>query len=120
VRVSVSGKGDVFVVNRHGQVYRSSNMGMTWHNIKGKRARDVGAGPEGSVYIAGVHHGIFKRHNGKWHNMGSKATGIAVGKGGRPFIVNRHNHIYWPVNRCIPEKLFEYWVSYGGFTWHQA
>jgi len=119
VRVSV-GKDGLWVVNRRGNVFRSTTHGRTWAHIPGKRALDVGAGPEGSVYITGTRHGIFKRAHGKWHDMGGRAVSVAVGKGGRPFVVNRRHYIYWPVNRCISEKLFEYWVYYGGKTWFQA
>jgi len=81
--------GQTWVVNRLGDLYVKETADGQWKKIKASKAIDVGAGPEGSVFITGVDGGVFKLgKNGKFWNLGGDARQIAVGKGGRPFIVN--------------------------------
>jgi len=122
-RIDVGPSGQLWVVNKEGNVYEKVNDSTAWkHHSNAKPANDVGAGPEGSVYITGEKAAIFKLgKNGKFWNMGGSATQVSVGKGGRPFVVNKHNRIYWPVNTCVEEKKFEYYVdNKGSKTWYDA
>jgi hypothetical protein len=105
VRVSVGPKGQVWVVNKEGNVYEKTSSATAWKRHSSKPAMDIGAGPEGSVYITQENHAIMKLGaNGKFWSMGGAAQQVAVGKGGRPFVVNKHYHIYWPVNTCVEEE----------------
>jgi len=122
-RIDVGPAGQLWIVNKEGKIYEKESELTAWKAHKSDApANDVGAGPEGSVFITGEKSKVFKLgRNGKFWSMGGSAREVAVGKGGRPFVVNKHNQIYWPVNTCVEEKKFEYYVdNKGAKTWYES
>ena len=70
----------------------------TW-NRKSGRARDIGVGPDGSVWVIGTSstgggYSIHKWTGNKWTRVSGGAVRIAVGPSGVPWVVNSSGKIY--------------------------
>jgi hypothetical protein len=69
-----------------------------WVRVPG-RARDIGIGADGSVWVIGVDdhrdgHSIYRFNGSGWDKVSGKASQISVGPDGEPWVVNREGDIY--------------------------
>jgi hypothetical protein len=96
VRVTVDNTGTPWVVNSVGNIYKRS--GSSWQQLPGF-ARDIGAGPNGNVYIIGTTavgggHNIYQWSGSDWVEVPGGAEFVDVGSGGSPWVVNDAKGIF--------------------------
>ncbi|MDP1613754.1 MAG: hypothetical protein Q8M11_22055 [Sulfuritalea sp.] len=93
VRIDVDPEGNAWLVNDAGAIFRWT--GSNWVGIPGK-ARDIGVGPEGSVFIVGAgNNGTIHKWNGStWIQRDGGLNEISVGPGGVPVGVNAGKQIW--------------------------
>ncbi|NOZ13037.1 MAG: hypothetical protein GXO69_05240 [Acidobacteria bacterium] len=87
-----------WVVNNTGRVYRlTKNYG--WQYIPGRKARDVGVGADGSVWIVGTNpvyggYDIYRWIKNRFVRIDGGAVRLDVGPRGAPWVVNKMHDIY--------------------------
>jgi len=73
---------------------------MAWELLPG-RARDIGVGADGSVWIIGSASGdgdVFRWNGSGWTAIGGSGVLIAVGPNGEPWVVNSNSDLFHRVN----------------------
>ena len=98
VRIAVHPDGMPWVVNAANEVFRRENE--RWIKLPGK-ARDIGIGADGSVWIIGTNpvgvdqdFGVFRWTGSDWIGVDGGGRNIAVGPNGSPWLVNSRRAIY--------------------------
>ena len=98
VRIAVDSDGEPWTVTSTGQINR--HHAGSWILIPGG-AKDIGAGPNGSVWMIGNtklnsagDFGIFKWNGTSWDSVDGGGVRIAVGSDGQPWVVNANGEIY--------------------------
>lgn len=93
-------------------VLKPSGTSWQWAEIKGKKARDIGVGGDGSVWIVGTDYLIYKydfKHN-TWKKFTGSGQRISVDNKGRPWVVGAnkdgssgslHYIYYWDGNKWV-------------------
>lgn len=105
MKISVDKEGNPWGVDVNGTIFKYAKG--KWEKLPGV-ASDIGCGPEGSVFIVSKvkkddkGNAVLKLNFEKrtWVDIGGSAKGIAVGQGGRPYIYNKHNELFWPDEAC--------------------
>jgi hypothetical protein len=101
VRIAVDPTGHPWMVNSVGEIYQHTNSG--WRNItdiSGGRARDIGVGGDGTVWVIGTDNvpgggTPFQWTGSIWKDVaGGGATQISVDPSGLPWIVNSDGAIF--------------------------
>jgi len=98
LRIAVGPKGNGWVVNNKGSIYRFD--GRQWIKVKGPKAVDIGVGANGKVWIIGgkKEGGGFGVHrlerNKRWRKIKGSAVRISVGPKGNALVVNNKGSIY--------------------------
>jgi hypothetical protein len=99
VRISVGPGGQPWVVNNNGDVYKRFNN--AWTTVPGVRARDIGVGANGAVWVIGYdpylvagNYGIFVLNGNTWNQTDGAATRIAVSPDGLPWVVETNGGIF--------------------------
>ena len=103
-RIAVDPQGNPLIVNDQGALWKYEEG--VWTGIKGQ-AKEIAIGPEGSVVSLGRDkttggYRVFKwsDRNEQWSLVGSGATEVSVGPGGRIYYVNAFKRIFWPEEKC--------------------
>lgn len=96
VRVTVDNTGTPWVVNSSGNIFKRN--GASWTQLPGT-ARDIGAGPNGKVFIIGNTsvsggHNIYEWSGSDWVEVPGGAEFVDVGSAGKPWVVNSIKQIY--------------------------
>ncbi len=93
VRIAVLADGTPVVVNKKDEIYK--RRGGNWQQLPG-RARDIGAGADGSLWIIGDNKGIYQWNEDAyaWERVKGEAVRIAVMASGTPVVVNDKEEIY--------------------------
>jgi hypothetical protein len=104
VRIAVDSDGQPWVVNSIGQIYQYRAGSWVLQPGLGKNlalGKDIGAGPNGSVWVIGTSQlndtgncGIFKWNGSSWDTVDGAAVQITVGSDGLPWMVNSSCQIY--------------------------
>ncbi len=97
LRIAVDPQGAPWVVNDEAYIYRWLPDGR-WQRQAG-RARDIGIGADGSVWVIGTDrqpngYGIYRWTGSAWQRVAGAALRIAVGPDGMPWVVNDQDRIY--------------------------
>jgi len=96
LKIDVDKNGDPWVVNTYGDIFKRENS--SWKMIGGK-AKDIGVGSDGSVFIIGTNpggggYGIWKWTGSGWNEIGGSAVAISVDESGNPWVVNSADQIF--------------------------
>ncbi len=95
-RISVDHLGRPWVVDKIGNIIWSSGNDK-WHPLPG-RARDIGVGADGHIYVAGKENpdygGVYKWTGSTWQNISGLASNLDVGPDGSVWITNKVNQIW--------------------------
>jgi hypothetical protein len=96
VRIDVDGRGNPWVVNREGEIFRRN--GNAWEQVSGY-ANDIGVGADGDVWITGANavsggFGIYRWNGRGWSEVDGGAVRIDVDGQGTPWIVNAEGQIF--------------------------
>jgi hypothetical protein len=96
VRIDVENNGNPWVVNSLGEIFKRD--GSSWKLLPGK-ARDIGIGAEGSVYIIGRTaeaggYGIYKWNGSDWTKISGAGVRITVDHTGTPWIIDSAGSVY--------------------------
>ncbi|MFC1744729.1 tectonin domain-containing protein [Candidatus Riflebacteria bacterium] len=96
VRIDVDDRGNAWVVNNSGNIYRFD--GKKWVTVPGK-ARDIGIGGDGSVWVLGHDkqpggYGIYRWDGKNWQKKPGGAVQISVDNRGLPWVVNSGDVIF--------------------------
>lgn len=111
VRIAVDPAGAPWVVNDAGMIWRRE--GSRWIEVAGARARDIGIGADGSVWIisqSAVSGGFaIQRYisANRWETIPGGGVRISVSPSGRPWIVNDRDRIF----QLLPDRS---WKEYRG------
>ncbi|NOY21929.1 MAG: hypothetical protein GXO70_00250 [Acidobacteria bacterium] len=113
-----------WTVNKAGNIYRLNNK-MGWTHIPGKKAKDVGVGANGSVWIVGTSpvyggYAIYRWMETKFIRVDGGAVRIDVDPNGMPWAVNNMNDIYRRVNdhwERMPGKAVDIGIGANGSVW---
>jgi len=98
VRIDVDPKGNAWVINSQGAIYRYN--GSAWEQTPGSaKGGDIGIGANGAVWITGggnVGGGlqIYRWNGGNWDNVPGGALRIDVDPRGNPWVVNSSHNIF--------------------------
>lgn len=98
VRIDVDRKGNPWIVNAVGQVFRRINN--NWEKLPGS-GRDIGIGSDGSVWVIGTNpagngrdFGVYKWTGSIWQGVDGGGVQITVDRFGMPWIVNSNNNVF--------------------------
>jgi hypothetical protein len=87
-RLDVDHNGLAWVVQEDGRIYNSNGLPGEWHEVPG-RARDIGVGADGDVWMADKEDGTVHRWNAglqKWDKTDGHITAnISAGPNGSPW-----------------------------------
>lgn len=92
VRIDVDPKGNAWIVNKLGEVFRWG--GSAWVAVLGVKARDVGIGADGSVFVLGVDDKVYRWGGSAWVAREGSARNITVNAAGVPYAVTDAGVIY--------------------------
>lgn len=92
LRIDVDPQGNPWVANDAGDVFRFTGSG--WVGVPGVKARDIGIGGDGSVFVTAQDGGILKWVNNAWLKRDGGLSEITVDVRGVPFGVNGANQIW--------------------------
>ncbi|MCB2185331.1 MAG: hypothetical protein KQJ78_02860 [Deltaproteobacteria bacterium] len=97
VRIDVDNRGRPWVVANNGAIWVMEGGG-NWRQMPGK-ARDVGCGADGSVWVVGDDSAsgggsVWKLTGSNWTKYDAGAAQISVDQGGRPWVVNSRGDLY--------------------------
>src|SRR6478672_8915538 len=102
VRIDVDQRGNPWIVNSKGEIFRRVNDG--WEHLPGL-AKDIGVGGDGSVWIIGTNpggtkhdFGIHKWTGSNWQGVEGGGVRIDVDQRGNPWIVNSKGEIFRRAN----------------------
>ncbi len=110
-----------WVVNNAGGIYRlTKNYG--WRHISGKKAKDIGIGANGTVWIVGTSpvyggYAIFRWMKNRFVRVDGGAVRLDVGPRGTPWVVNKMHDIYRWGNKHwerVPGKAVDIGVGANG------
>ena len=92
VAVAVDKGGNGWVVNDVGAIVKFDRNTLSMTVMPG-RARDIGAGNDGSVWIIGTNktpggYGIYRWNGSSWGTVPGGAVAVAVDQGGNGWVVN--------------------------------
>lgn len=92
-RVALDAQGRPWTVTKDYRLWRCDRSPCELQAIG---ARDVAIGPDGSVFVADVDHRLrrFNPASNNWDFVGIDADLLAVGPGGRPWIVNARSEVW--------------------------
>ena len=104
IGIAVDSTGEPWVINTEKTVFRWNSMDENWLQMgEAGKAREISAGPEGHIYVLSteLQSGAFTilRWEGDqlWFPVpGKGAKHLAVGKYGRPHIIDQHGGVFWP------------------------
>lgn len=110
--------------NRQQQLPAGDYQHQYWEEIPGE-ARDIGVGPDGSVWAVGASHygydyGLYHWDGRGWHEQRGSAVRVDVDARGRPWIINddheiwRLDHGYW---ERIPGAAHDIGIGADGSVW---
>lgn len=92
VRIAVDPQGHWWIVNNSNQI---------WSEVHGEmsgRARDIGIGADGSVYIIGTNRredgDVYRLCGSDWIRTGGEGVSIAVDGNGKPWVVRKNGEIW--------------------------
>ena len=88
VRIDVDLHGNPWVINEKGEVFRYTNN--RWqHESQAPKAKDIGLGAKGAVYLAGVDGQVYGLVNGKWSQLPSagKVERLSVDETGVVWVI---------------------------------
>jgi Tectonin domain len=97
-------------------VSRGTDSSVLWEQRTG-RARDVGVGADGSVWVIGTNpvgtgfagdFGIYRLNGSTWEGVDGGAARIAVGPDGKPWVVNKDGEIF--------HRVLNSWVKFPGLA----
>jgi len=96
LKIDVDKNGDPWVVNAYGDIFKRENS--SWRMVGGK-AKDIGIGGDGSVFIIGTNpcgggYGIWKWNGSGWNEIGGGAVCISVDESGNPWVINSGDQIF--------------------------
>lgn len=93
VRIAVLPDGVPVIVNADNEVFRL--RGQNWQQLPG-RAKDIGAGADGSVWIIGQNGSPYKWNESgyAWEQVSGTAAKISVLADGTPVVVNAKEEVY--------------------------
>lgn len=103
VRIAVDYEGQPWVVNSIGQIYQYAGGWVLQPGLGNNLGpgKDIGAGPNGSVWVLGANanatgdYGVFKWNGASWDSVsGCTGVQITVGSDGQPWVVNSSCQIY--------------------------
>ncbi len=122
VRIDVDPWGYPWVVNSFDDIYRWENN--NWTKMPGK-AKDIGIGADGSVWIIGTDavlggFGIYKWNGSSFTKIDGGAVRIDVGPDGNPWVVNSDGNIYRRNNnqwQKMPGSATDISVDINGNVW---
>ncbi len=115
---------NTWTVNKAGNIYRLNDK-LGWTHVPGKKAKDVGVGANGSVWIVGtspVYGGfaIYRWNKKRFVRVDGGAVRIDVDRDGMPWVVNKMNDIYRRVNnhwKRMPGKAVDIGIGANGSVW---
>ena len=92
-RIAVLPDGTPVIVNAKEEIFR--RRGQNWQQLPG-RAKDIGAGADGSIWIIGTNDSPYKwNENGyAWEQAGGTGTRITVLPDGIPVIKNAKEEVF--------------------------
>lgn len=98
-RIDVGPDGKPWVVNKLGRIFKGDGDGG-WQVLPG-RATDIGVGTNGQVFITGAENGAsggniytWNESAFSWTRLGGEAIRVDVDANGKPWVVNKQNHIF--------------------------
>jgi hypothetical protein len=96
LKIDVDRNGDPWVISAYGDIFKRENS--SWKMIGGK-AKDIGIGADGSVFIIGTNpcgggYGIWKWNGSSWNEIGGGAVCISVDESGNPWVINSGDNIF--------------------------
>ncbi len=96
VKVDVNHYGIPWIVTISEDIFHWSNR--RWNKVPGK-AKDIGVGPNGDVFIIGTKkmvggYQIFKWKGNGWQLYPGAAVRIDVDRNGNPWVINENGNIY--------------------------
>lgn len=93
LRIDVDPQGNAWVVNDAGDVFRFD--GGRFVVVPGVKARDVGIGANGAVFVAGKDGSAYKWNNNAWtKHGGSRLTDISVTAQGVPVAIDEERAVW--------------------------
>jgi hypothetical protein len=102
VSIDCDYSGNAWVINSYGQLFKYTSVG-TWV-AQSKKARDVGCGEDGSVWIVSTESApsggylLYKLSGTSWVLQSGAGVSISVDGRGKPWVVNSLGEIYELVN----------------------
>jgi hypothetical protein len=92
-RIAVDPQGRPWTVTRDNVLWRCDRSPC---ERQPQPARDVAIGPEGSIFITDTDYRLrrFNGQTGEWDRVGVDAEMVAVGPGGKPWIVNAKSEVW--------------------------
>lgn len=92
-RVAVDPQGRPWTITRDNRLWRCDRNPC---ELLSQKARDIDIGPEGSVFITDMDRKLRRLNtaSGEWDRVGIDADGVAVGPGGKPWIVNGKSEVW--------------------------
>ena len=92
--LSVDPKGNPWLIASNGTVWRRD--GIAWESLPGRRATSLSVGPEGTAYITSVDQELFwfDPRERVWKPATGRATQVAVGPGGMPWIIGEGGALF--------------------------
>ncbi len=92
VRIDVDPQGNAWVVSDGGEVFRYTGAG--WAAAPGVKARDIGIGGDGSVFVAAQDGGVHKWNGQAWIKRDGRLAEITVDAQGTPFGTSDNKQIW--------------------------
>jgi hypothetical protein len=122
VRISGGHDGSPWMVNDRGDIMRWQRH--AWIHVPGK-ARDIGVGADGSVWIVGNQRAkggfALERWMGNgWRRIKFGAARVAVGPNGAPWVISDKGKIFFLQGRRfqqLPGKAIDIGVGSNGVAW---
>lgn len=92
VRIDVDPQGNAWVVSEGGDVFR--HTGSNWAGVPGVKARDIGIGGDGSVFVAAQDGSVHKWNGSAWVKRDGRLAEITVDAQGVPFGTSDNKQIW--------------------------
>ncbi len=92
VRIDVDPQGNAWVISDGGDIFRYT--GSNWAGVPGVKARDIGIGGDGSVFVAAQDGSVHKWNGNAWIRRDGKLAEITVDAQGVPFGTSDNKQIW--------------------------
>lgn len=92
VRIDVDPQGNAWVISDGGDVFRYT--GSNWAGVPGVKARDIGIGGDGSVFVAATDGGVHKWNGQTWVKRDGRLSELTVDAQGIPFGTSDNKQIW--------------------------